>query len=103
MEIYLNHKHRVHYDVVTSVNDLPSQVSDVQDEQGHSCKTFDACSEYTEHNDHKQSERCEKQVIDKLIMTYTTGRKESVKRCIPKKRKRQSVGKRRQLIKERIR
>ncbi len=103
MGIYLNHKHREHYDVVTSVNDLPSQVSDVQDEQGHSCKTFDACPEYTEHNDHKQSERCEKQVIDKPNNDITTGRKESVKRCIPKKRKRQSVGKRRQLMKERMR
>ncbi len=103
MGIYLNHKHRVHYDVVTSVNDLPLLVNDMRDEQGHSCKTFDACPDYTEQSDDKQSERCVKQVIDKSNNEKTTGRKESVKRCTPKKRKRVNLAKHRKLMKERMR
>ena len=86
MGIYLNHKNRVHYEVVTSVNDLPPQVSEVHDEQGHGCETLDACPEYTELKDHKQSEHCEKQVPEKPSNDKTTVKKESVKRCTQKKK-----------------
>ncbi len=97
--MYLNHKHIVHYDVVVFVEELSLQACRVDEEQGGCFTEPDMCAEHSAEGDIKQSKQSRKQ-IKSNANGKPTGRKQPLKRCTPKKRKRVSAEKKRKMQKE---